>query len=168
MVIGNRTQSLLHYNYYRYYDPSTGRYITSDPIGLVVSGLNTYGYVGGNPLTDIDPNGLRSFNILAQTLINEAVSTAAQNDLKKQFEKDLREDFIRKLLHLQDQVRQARHRSPHDRFWDSMSQKSIHLAANHQATAALRPPRLRTKAAPSRLPQMALRLFGKKFQPPQR
>jgi hypothetical protein len=26
---------------------------------------------------------------------------------------------------------QARHRAPHDRFWDSLSQKSIRHAANH-------------------------------------
>jgi len=47
----------LFYNYFRDYDPQTGRYIESDPKGLS-GGLNMYGYAGGNPVTRIDPNGL--------------------------------------------------------------------------------------------------------------
>jgi len=47
----------LHYNYFRDYDASLGRYGESDPIGLR-GGLNTYAYAKLMPLAAIDPRGL--------------------------------------------------------------------------------------------------------------
>lgn len=56
---GQRYDSVsgLNYNYFRDYDPGTGRYSQSDPIGLN-GGVSTYGYVGGNPLGWTDFLGL--------------------------------------------------------------------------------------------------------------
>ena len=62
-------ETQLHYNYFRYYDPSLGRYITSDPIGLA-GGVNTYGYAYQNSLKYIDPTG-------ESTIIEAAVIIAA-------------------------------------------------------------------------------------------
>jgi RHS repeat-associated protein len=49
----------LHYNFSRYYDPSTGRYGTPDPLGLAPA-PNPRTYVG-NPLRWIDPLGLAPY-----------------------------------------------------------------------------------------------------------
>ncbi len=47
----------LHYNRYRYYDPSLGRYLTPDPIGYRGSEVNLYAYCS-NPLVHVDVLGL--------------------------------------------------------------------------------------------------------------
>ena len=46
-----------HYNYFRDYDPSTGRYVQSDPIGLA-GGINSFAYVYSSPMVYTDSSGL--------------------------------------------------------------------------------------------------------------
>ncbi|UXI68214.1 RHS repeat-associated core domain-containing protein [Tahibacter amnicola] len=53
------SESGLHYNYFRNYDPTVGRYVESDPIGLR-DGVSTYSYVRGRPSTLVDTLGLFS------------------------------------------------------------------------------------------------------------
>jgi RHS repeat-associated protein len=50
-------ESGLHYNYFRDYEPQTGRYVQSDPIGLD-GGLGLYLYAHANPLVFRDSFGL--------------------------------------------------------------------------------------------------------------
>ncbi|NDO81008.1 hypothetical protein CJP72_09575 [Citrobacter sp. NCU1] len=58
----------LHYNLFRYYDPQVGRFIVQDPIGLN-GGWNLYQYAP-NPLGWIDPWGLTSCQLSKAMEIN--------------------------------------------------------------------------------------------------
>lgn len=50
------TESGLVYLRARYYDPTTGQFLTRDPIESVTR--EPYAYVGNNPLNGVDPTGL--------------------------------------------------------------------------------------------------------------
>lgn len=51
----------LHYNYFRDYEPATGRFIESDPVGLK-AGMSTYSYTSSSPLRYADPKGLTNWS----------------------------------------------------------------------------------------------------------
>ena len=73
-------ETLLHYNYFRDYDPTTGRYVQSDPIGLA-GGVSTHGYVRSNPAGATDPLGLFSTTELCKNPKNaEACAAAMMTD----------------------------------------------------------------------------------------
>ena len=52
----------LYFNRARYYNPSWGRFISEDPIGLAGGG-NVYGYAGNNPVSYVDPDGLSPLSL---------------------------------------------------------------------------------------------------------
>jgi hypothetical protein len=53
----------LYLTKYRAYDPRDGRWLSRDPIEEA-GGLNLYGYVGGNPVSYVDPLGLATIVVI--------------------------------------------------------------------------------------------------------
>jgi RHS repeat-associated protein len=51
-----QSESGLHQNWMRDYDPTTGRYLQTDPLGLI-AGMSVYGYANQSPMMYLDPNG---------------------------------------------------------------------------------------------------------------
>ena len=74
----------LNYNMFRDYNPTLGRYIQSDPIGLA-AGVNTYGYVMGNPVTNVDPTGT--------SLVSWGVDQFLQHVFNYQFSKSMQHAY---------------------------------------------------------------------------
>ncbi len=49
----------LQNNLHRWYDASTGRWLSQDPIGFAAGDANVYRYCGNSPITYADPTGLQ-------------------------------------------------------------------------------------------------------------
>jgi RHS repeat-associated protein len=71
-----QSESGLHQNWMRDYDPTTGRYLQADPLGLV-DGARVYGYALQNPVVHADPRGEEVADLLNSTFGRKALGTAA-------------------------------------------------------------------------------------------
>ena len=60
----------------RYYDPATGQFTQTDPIGIA-GGLNTYGFANGDPVTYSDPYGLCGLAGAAASVVEGAAVSIA-------------------------------------------------------------------------------------------
>lgn len=49
----------LHQNWFRDYDPSIGRYLQPDPLGILEGDRNSYAYVDNDPINFTDPEGMK-------------------------------------------------------------------------------------------------------------
>ncbi|STQ89881.1 RHS repeat-associated core domain-containing protein [Iodobacter fluviatilis] len=77
-------ESGLHYNRHRYYDPEIGRFISSDPIGLM-GGFNTHAYAP-NPTGWIDPLGLAK-------IFNKSCFNSPSNKQHTTYQQDINWDL---------------------------------------------------------------------------
>jgi RHS repeat-associated protein len=67
----------LRYNYFRDYDPNTGRYLESDPLGLT-AGVNTYSYSRNAPVLLADPDGAFPYTVHCFALRQAVIRTCKQ------------------------------------------------------------------------------------------
>lgn len=66
----------LHYNWHRYYNPATGRYLSEDPLLRTIPGFgeSAYSYARGNPMRYTDPDGRCPICVAIGVIVAEAIA----------------------------------------------------------------------------------------------
>jgi RHS repeat-associated protein len=70
----------LQYNRARYYDPTTGRWLSEDPLSFYAGDGNLYRYVGNGPTNALDPNGLWQLSRRGQSAAGIVYATSDKDD----------------------------------------------------------------------------------------
>jgi RHS repeat-associated protein len=92
----------LYQNWNRNYDPSIGRYVQADPLGIE-AGQNVYTYADGHPLGIIDPNGLQAIPFpiippITSSPWNSNTSANAAKDIRRLAKEFVTQCDCRRLL----------------------------------------------------------------------
>jgi len=82
------SETTMHYNYHRFYQPRKGKYLTPDPIGQS-GGLNLYVYAFDDPVNKMDPSG-EAWPGIVWKAIRKILKATPTNDVPQQ--KDLERD----------------------------------------------------------------------------
>lgn len=110
-----------HSNYFRDYDPATGRYVESDPLGLAGGSYSTYAYANGNSIGNTDPTGLQPqgvWDLIHQHSSGVPPASACSDDdhCEQQMQKD--EEVCRNLPNGTDEEKAIR-----SRCWSSANER---------------------------------------------
>ncbi len=97
---GREHDAALNLYYYRarFYDPTTGRFLSKDPLGFEAGDTNLYRYVGNGPQNAVDPSGMDSIKVMYVTRLDgsNAVDIAIFGDVTAEQANDIKDYAFRK------------------------------------------------------------------------